>query len=99
MIGLYPVIVFLLLVTLTNGGYLLAHKHGSPGWVGVLIGFGAWVAVLSGHLISLMVRDWFERTKCPKHQDVGPWVKPGVVSVFVASFLLTAWLCLLIFRH
>jgi hypothetical protein len=99
MITMYPVVAFLLLLVLPNAGYLLAVRSGSPGWVGLFLGFGSWVVLLSGHFISLMVRDWLERTRFPKRQGVGPWVVGAAIAVFMVSSTLTFWLSLIICRH
>ena len=89
MIGVYPVFALLLFIVLPLTGSLLADKHRVSAWLGLLLGLAAWMSLLSGHIISMMIRDWLERNKFPKRQPNGPWLWSVAIVLFGGSLFGT----------
>lgn len=93
MVGTGHVLAFCLLVGLPCWGYLLAVKNGASGLLGFGAGVAAFVAVMSGNLLRLMVLDFRERKKYPHRAGVG-WRAGAIV---VVAFAVSVAVCVAFF--
>jgi len=84
-VGTGHVLAFCLLAALPCGGYLLAVKNGASGLLGFGAGVAAFVAVMSGNLLRLMVLDFAERKRFPRRAGIGWRAGVLVVLAFAAS--------------
>jgi hypothetical protein len=84
-VGLKDIYVLISFVLLPCLGSLAAAKHGTSQLLGLVMGVVAWIAVISGVLIVLMVVDLFDCKIYPNRQGIGLLGSTVVISVFVAA--------------
>ena len=94
MVGANHVLAFMLLLFLPAWGCLYGHRHGGHGLLGFVMGFVAFVSVLSGYLLWLTALDFLERKKYPNRNGLGAFAA-GVSAVFTASVVV----CIVTYRR